>query len=215
MAECCNRDAYRDIFGDRFARRIASQYQQKGLDSTRRRIVEFLAEGGLRDATVLEVGGGVGELQIELLRRGIAAQTTNLELSEEYESHSAGLLTHYGLSSKVSRAFVDIATNPEDVPAADIVVLHRVVCCYPDYGRLLTAAADHARRLLVFSHPPRNPISRLIVGTGNFACGLRGKAFRSYVHPPEAMLATAESRGFTLKYRQRSMAWTVLGLERN
>ena len=45
---------------------------------------------------------------------------------------------------------------------ADVVVLHRVVCCYPDYERLLGAAADHSRRLLVFSHPPRNVASRAI-----------------------------------------------------
>jgi hypothetical protein len=46
------------------------------------------------------------------------------------------------------------------VAPADLVILHRVVCCYPDYERLLTAAADHARRALVFSYPPRNPLSR-------------------------------------------------------
>ena len=40
---------------------------------------------------------------------------------------------------------------------ADVVVLHRVVCCYPDYQRLLGAAASHAGRLLVFSHPPPTP----------------------------------------------------------
>jgi hypothetical protein len=43
------------------------------------------------------------------------------------------------------------------------MVLHRVVCCYPDYpdyARMLSAAANHARRALVFSYPSRNPRSR-------------------------------------------------------
>jgi len=35
---------------------------------------------------------------------------------------------------------------------------------YPDYRRLLTAAAEHARRMVVFSHPPRNAASRRVVG---------------------------------------------------
>jgi len=49
----------------------------------------------------------------------------------------------------------DLAQDPGAVEPADLVVLHRVVCCYPDYERLLAAAADHGRRALVFSYHPR------------------------------------------------------------
>jgi magnesium-protoporphyrin O-methyltransferase len=49
-----------------------------------------------------------------------------------------------GLSDRVTRRLVDIAATPEAVEPADIVILHRVVCCYPDYERLLSAAAGHA-----------------------------------------------------------------------
>jgi hypothetical protein len=55
--------------------------------------------------------------------------------------------------------------DPEAVEPADMVVLHRVVCGYPDYERLLGAAADHARRALVFSYPPRNAPSRAFYGS--------------------------------------------------
>ena len=41
--------------------------------------------------TVLEVGGGVGAIQLELLRAG-AAGTTNVELSAAYEPYAAELL---------------------------------------------------------------------------------------------------------------------------
>ena len=40
---------------------------------------------------------------------------------------------------------LDIARSPEAVAPADVVVLHRVVCCYPDHVALLTAAGEHAR----------------------------------------------------------------------
>ena len=60
----------------------------------------------------------------------------------------------------MSRRHLDLARHPEEVQAHDIVILHRVVCCYPDFDLLLQAAADHATRLLVFSHPPRNLVSR-------------------------------------------------------
>ena len=77
MNECCNRDAYDETFGDRFARRVARRCRRRGLDRTRRRLVDFLSAHGLEGRTVLEIGGGVGEVHLELLRRG-ARVATNL-----------------------------------------------------------------------------------------------------------------------------------------
>src|SRR5688572_16023398 len=120
-------------------------------------MVDFLAERGVEGATVLEVGGGVGEIQIELLKRGAASAVT-LELSPAYDDEATQLLREAGLEGRVERRLHDIAEDPEAVEPADVVVLHRVVCCYPDYERLLGVAAQHARRLLVFSYPPRNAV---------------------------------------------------------
>src|SRR5207344_3553266 len=125
----------------------------------------------------LEIGGGVGEFQIELLSRG-AREATNLEISRGYESQAAALLDRAGMTDRVTRRLVDIATSPEDVEPADVVVLHRVVCCYPDYERLLSAAASHAKRLLVYSHPPENVLTRMIIGGENLLHRLRGGDLR-------------------------------------
>jgi hypothetical protein len=84
MAECCDRAAYDQTFGDRFARRIARRCRKRGLDATRSGLIEFLSAHGIEDATVLEIGGGIGELHVELLRRGARA-ATNLEISTGYE----------------------------------------------------------------------------------------------------------------------------------
>ena len=48
-------------------------------------MVGFLAERGVEGATVLEIGGGIGDIQLELLRRG-ASRTTNLELVDAYDA---------------------------------------------------------------------------------------------------------------------------------
>ena len=100
------------------------------------------------------------------------------------------------------------------VAPADLVVLHRVVCCYPDYVRLLAAAADHARRALVFSRPPRNPLSRAFYRLFNLVMRLTRSSFRGFAHPPDAMVAVLEEHGFRRTYRHRSRIWQVAGLER-
>jgi len=176
-------------------------------------MVEFLQQRGIEGATVLEVGGGVGEIQVELLRRG-AARATNLELSPAYEAEAGELLRAAGLQGRAERRLHDIAVDPDGVPPADVVVLHRVVCCYPDYRRLLAAAGDHARLLLVFSYPPGHAGSRVLFAIQNLVFRLRRKQFRAFAHPPARMLAVLDERGLRRTFAHRGLVWRVAGLER-
>ena len=214
MTGCCDPDGYGAVFGSGFARHRERRYRRRGLGATEREIVAFLTGQGIRGATVLEIGGGVGEIQLELLRAG-AASTTNLELVAAYDAPAHRLSDEAGLSSRMDRRIIDIVQRPSEVPPADVVVLHRVVCCYPDHERLLAAAADHARRLVVFSHPPRNLLSRALVSTENAALRLRGRTFRSWTHPPQAMLEVVQGRGFVPVHQHRGLAWHVQGLARD
>ena len=201
------------MFDPRFAKRMAARYRKRGLDKTSRRMVELLSQAGVQDATVLEIGGGVGEIQLELLRGG-AASATNLEMSPAYDAEAARLIAEAGLGDRVQRRLVDIAADPTAVEPADIVVLHRVVCCYPDYATLLGVAADHTRRQLVFSHPPRNPLSRAVVATQNLLLRLSGREFRTFAHPPAAMLAVLAEHGLRPIAAYRGPVWQVAAATR-
>jgi 16S rRNA G966 N2-methylase RsmD len=192
---------------------MAKRYRAKGLDKVAQRMVDFLERQGIEGATVLEVGGGVGDIQLELLKRG-AARSINLELSAGYDEEATRLLRETGLEGRVDRRLHDIAVDPEGVEAADVVVLHRVVCCYPDYEHLLGAAADHARRLLVFSYPPRNRVSRLVVAAQNLLFRLLRREFRTFAHPPAAMLGVLAERGLAATFTPQALVWQVAGLER-
>jgi protein-L-isoaspartate O-methyltransferase len=213
MGGCCDGEGYDAVFSDRFARRVAKRYRKRGLNPTSTRMVDYLSDQGIEGASVLEIGGGVGEIQLELLRRG-ASTVTNLEISTSYEAEAERLLEHSGLADHVTRRFVDIAQSPDEVEPADIVVLHRVVCCYEDYEALLSAAGSHAGRLLVFSHPPANVVSRGVVWAENFTRRLRGQSFRAFVHPPEAMVAVLVGQGLRPRFAHRGWSWHVVGLER-
>jgi magnesium-protoporphyrin O-methyltransferase len=214
MSDCCGGTGYQTVFSDRFAKRVARTYRKRGLDPTERRLLSFLTDRDIHGASVLEIGGGVGEIQIELLSRG-ARKATNLEISHNYEAEAAALLQGSGLADRVQRRFVDIASSADKVESADVVVLHRVVCCYPDYERLITAAASHANRFLVFSYPPRNLFSRMIMSCENLLHRLRGSDFRAFVHPPAAMIKTAQAQGLSLSYQHRGLSWHIAGLERS
>lgn len=207
-------DRYRSVFTAQFSRSITRRYERKGLRSAEQRIVDFLASRGLEGATVLEVGGGAGEIQLELLARG-AARSTNLELSDGYEADAERLIARAGMAGRVERRLgVDLAATPDAVQPADVVVLHRVVCCYPDYAALLGAAASHARKAIAFSYPPSGPLARLGLRVGNAMLRLSGRSFRGFAHDPGAMIDVVRAHGLEPVYQHRSGVWSVTGAVR-
>jgi predicted RNA methylase len=210
---CCDPRGCDQFFGPRFARRAAKRYRKRGVDKTARQMIAFLEQRGIDGATVLEVGGGVGEIHLELLKRG-ARHAVNLELSPAYDQEAHKLLREAGLEDRADRRLLDIAAGEDRIAPADIVVLHRVVCCYPDYERLLAAVAEHAQRLVVFSYPRRNAISRLVVSAQNLVFGLLGREFRTFAHPPAAMIDVLTRRGLRPSFDDHGLVWQVAGLER-
>ncbi len=214
MPDCCDPRGCDRFFSQRFARRVARGYRKHGLDPIAERMTAFLQRHGIEGASVLEIGGGVGEVHIELLKRG-AAHATNLELSAAYDEQASELLRDYGLAGRVERRLHDIAVDPAGVPAADVVVLHRVVCCYPDYERLLTAAAGHARRLLVFSYPRYGAASRVLFAIQNGVHRLLGREFRVFTRPPGVMLAVLAEHGLRPSYAHHGLIWQISGLQRS
>jgi hypothetical protein len=189
------------------------RYERKGLDDTAERMVGFLRERGIDGASLLEIGGGIGAIQVELLRMG-AARATNLELSPEYETAAHELLRERGLGDRVDRRLGDVVSDPELAGPADAVIMHRVVCCYPDYERLLAAAGRSARRLLVFSHPPRNAVSRLFIAAENVVWKILGREYRAFAHPPSEMLEVLERGGLRRSFTHHTLVWQIAGLER-
>jgi magnesium-protoporphyrin O-methyltransferase len=204
MAGCCATSGYDRLFDERQARKDARRYRRKGLDPAARWIVEVARGKGVQGAHVLEPGGGVGAIEVELLKSG-AGRSTIVELSEKYEQEAIRLARDAGVESRIERRLGDFASD--EVQPADVVVMHRVVCCYPDYERLLGAAADRARRLLVFTYPPRNLGFRLFVWMANAWMRLCRSPFRVFAHPVAALKDAVERRGFDLAAQRRRGLW--------
>lgn len=213
--DCCpDRESYEKVFSRRFSRSSARRYLRRGLAGPARRIADFLQAGGLTGVSVLEVGGGVGDLEVDLLRRG-AASALNLEISESYDEDARALEERFGVTGRIVRRTVDLAREPQAVEPADVVVLNRVVCCYPDYEGLLSAAAGRARGRLAFSHPTANPLQRTAVWFENLRNRVLGREFRAYVHDPAAMVAVVEAAGLRRVMSHRGLTWSVVGFERS
>ena len=213
MAGCCSRQGYDEFFTEKLARRDAQSYRRRGLDANARRIVGFAARHGVQGATVLDVGGGNGTLGLELLKAG-AERVITTELSSSYDETAADLAREAGVEDRVERRVLDFADAAAELPDADVVVMHRVVCCYPEGVALVEAAATRARRLLAFSFPRRTWWIRSGAGVVNLWLSARRMEYRSYVHPPEQLIGAAERQELRQTYDHQGLLWRISGFER-
>jgi 2-polyprenyl-3-methyl-5-hydroxy-6-metoxy-1,4-benzoquinol methylase len=213
VSDCCSPAGYRWLFSEKLAHREAKRYERRGLDRTSRRIVELLTRRDIEGRTLLEVGGGVGALQIELLKRGIA-RAMNIEITPTYEAAAGALLRSAGLEDRVDRKVMDFAEAGNDVEAADIVIMNRVLCCYPDMPKLTAMASAHCREVMALSFPKDRRWTRTALTAANLLMRVTRRHFQVFVHRPERILAVAEQHGLLPGLNQPGRFWQVAELRK-
>jgi magnesium-protoporphyrin O-methyltransferase len=213
VSDCCTPKGYSQIFSERGARSQARSYRRNGLDATSRRIVDMLKHEGVDGLTLLEVGGGIGAIQIELLKAGLA-RAVSVELTPTYEATATELLREAGLEDRVERRVMDFVNAGSDIDAADIVVMNRVICCYPDMPRLAGAAADHAKSTLVMSFPKERWWSRGLLWMANAGMAIARREFRIFLHPTAQIMATGERHGLKLATDRVGVLWEIAAFKR-
>jgi magnesium-protoporphyrin O-methyltransferase len=201
------------MFSPRMAGRSLKRYRERGLDELEREMVAAGRADGLEGARVLEIGGGIGALQAELLEAG--ADTGEIvELVPAWEPYARELAREKGLEQRIEFRVADVIEEPGGVAPADVVLLNRVVCCSPDGVRLAGVAATLARRTLVLSFPRDRVLVRLGLALVNGGMRVLGRSYRAFVHPRKALIAAAEGEGLTLAEADRGFLWEFVALRR-
>jgi magnesium-protoporphyrin O-methyltransferase len=213
VPDCCAPGDFDLIFNARQAESDARAYKKNGLDDEARRIADAVQSRVSGGATILEVGGGIGAIPLELLRGG-ASHATNVELSPGYEPAASTLIADAGLTGRVDRRIADFVADAAGIPGADAVILQRVVCCYPDADALVSAAARHADRVLVLTFPIDRWWAFAVRACINVWPRIRRSKFRFFVHRTADVVAAAERQGLRLVDRRAGLIWQMLVLAR-
>ena len=213
MPPCCCGDEYNAIFTSKQATRTAARFRRKGLGGSALDIVRGVAAVAPAGSSLLEVGGGVGQIQVTLLEMGVAATAINVELASNWEDVAATLLAERHLEDRVQRRAGDFVEQAQLLPKVDVVVLHRVVCCYPDWRALLESAVARAERVIALTCPVDAWWTRTGIWVENLMCRIGGRSFRAYVHQPLSMLGLLEAAGFAITQDVHGRMWrTVVAL---
>ena len=176
-------------------------------------LLEAVKQKGVEGNSLLDVGGGIGVLQHELLRAGVG-RADSVEASTAYidackqeaarQGHEDSITYHNG-------DFVDIAPNLE---RADIVTLERVICCYPDVETLVELSSRLADRVYGFVYPRTNWASKIAARLFNLIMWLRRSSFRVFIHPDSVIDWVTRSNGLRPISLRKTLVWQVVIYER-
>jgi tRNA1(Val) A37 N6-methylase TrmN6 len=215
MPSCCQGDEYGSVFSERAAWGTVARFRRRGLRGSGRELVAAVSAHLTPGSSVLEVGGGAGQLGVALLDSGAAATVVNVDLSAGWEAPARALLEERGLSGRVERILGDFVDEHPSLADADAVVLHKVICCYPDWQSMLTASEEKARHLMAFTVPVDRWWTRSAAWIDNLWTRVRGIGFRAFVHPPDAMIEAMAVAGFGVAYDHSRAVWRTLVMVRD
>lgn len=211
-ASCCKPD-YDAAFDARTARRQLTAYRRSGARGPTLRLVTAVKEAGAGGASVLDIGGGIGVIGLELLNAG-AGSLTGVDAARAYASVAGREIERRGWADRAVMHHGDFVALADGIPAADIVTLDRVVCCYGDWRALVDASALRARQLYGLVYPNERWWLRVGIGVGNLMLRLGGQSFRGYVHPERQIDERIRAAGFRPRMHHRGWIWQTALYER-
>jgi len=195
-------------FSEAEARSELKKYRRKGPARQSTLILEAIRSLGLKNSDLLDIGGGIGVIHHELLD-DVARAATHVDASSAYLTQAKAEAARRGHSQRVQFVHADFTDVAPELPKADIVTLDRVVCCYPDFRRLLGAAAEHSQRALAFTYPRETWYLRIGFKLGNLLQRVRKDPFRIFLHPVSEMDSLLKREGFERLARRRLFVWEM------
>jgi 2-polyprenyl-3-methyl-5-hydroxy-6-metoxy-1,4-benzoquinol methylase len=176
--------------------------------SRSRALADAVEATGIHGMTVLEIGSGVGELTREFVRRGAKA-ATGIDLSPESVATAVAASRSERLTDKVMFRVGNGATDRLD--PHDVVVLDRVICCYPRARELVSHTVNAARHIYAFTMPRNEGALRLYWTCAfwieNAYHASRRRQFRAYLHEINLIDRWLRDRGFVPGRRFSKSGW--------
>lgn len=207
---CCL--AANQFFDDSMARRDLRRYRKRGPLPSARRLLQAL--GTVEGKSILDIGGGVGAIAHGLLSIG-ARTVTAVDASQAYLRALMLEARRQGHAERITTHFGDFTALVNNLKAADVATLDRVLCCYPDLEALLSSVAQQTKWRIGMVFPRNSWWSRFGIRLFNVIQIARRHAFRVYYHSPAYVEKLMQSVDFQLMASDRTLIWQIAVYERS
>ena len=212
MNDCCAPNPINDLnhhFDQERADEDALEYRDNGLSTRGEKMLAYLDLKAIGLKNALDIGCGSGALHHELLLRNIVKEVLALDASEAFLSAAASNAQEMGLEDRLDYQLGDFAVTPEKTMPADLVLMDRVICCYPELDGLLKPAIEKCDQYMVISYPRYSLWVRLYYRWRALVKALQRSAFRLYYHEPAKIRQIALEGGLELVDEAQEDFWQI------
>ncbi len=213
MSSCCRGAPCEELFDDRVAAWYLRSYQRHGVGALERKMLGTLRPADVQGKRVLEIGGGVGAIQAELLKRGASAGEV-VELVDAYRPFAEKLAAGAGVASRSTFRVADVLADNRAVEPAGVVVLNRVVCCSAEGLELVGVAAGLTNGTLLLSFPKSTALARFAQRAQHWWANFTRHQYRFYVRPGADIRAAAENVGLEFVAGGSGLVWEYQAFRR-
>jgi magnesium-protoporphyrin O-methyltransferase len=213
---CCKSNqclGIEEVFDTGMAESDLKRYTKKGPSKATRRLLEALRKYELRGESLMDIGGGIGIIQHELVQDEIKS-VVNVDASPAYSEFAKREAVRRGYDDRAQYLVGDFVDLASDLEPADIVTLDRVICCYDDMEALVSASVKKSKRLLGVIYPIDRFIFRFVFAAVNFIQNLFNRNYNMFAHRNEEVEALIAAGGFNRKYYHRGFLWQVAVYEK-
>lgn len=206
---CCHCQAIEDRFDRKKVAKQLKKYRDQGLAKETRMLIDAIKSEGIEGYTLLDIGGGIGGIQLELLRAGVI-RATNVEVSKAYVEASLEEAARQGLADSVALVHGDFVERAPELPPADIVTLDRVICCYHDMDSLVGLSSARADKLYGVVYPRDTWWTKLDTSLRNLRSRMNSDPFRLFVHATKEVDAIVRANGLRPHFHRNTFFWQVV-----
>ena len=206
MSACCPHARSASRFFSFFAKRYRKRFGKRGFEPSQEQLLKGLESVGYGDDEVLEIGCGVGSLHQTLLERG-ARSAVGVDLAPRMLAEAQDWATQRGLAGRTEYVEGDFIELQDDIASADITLMDKVVCCYPDADTLVHASLGKTRKVYALTYPRDRWFVRLGMNTVALFFWLIRSSFRPYVHDPLQIESWISDKDFRKQYQDMTAAW--------
>jgi magnesium-protoporphyrin O-methyltransferase len=214
MAHSCQCQGIELKFDQKYVSKDLEEYRRKGPKATTVALIDALKAEGLQGLSLLDIGGGLGDIQHDLLQSGVRS-ATDVEASTAYLEACKAEADRQGHGHRIRHVrgdFVDLAAT---IPAADVVTLDRVICCYHDMTALVALSSAKATKLFGLVYPRDEWWVKLGMSfLYNLRFWLQRNPFRVYVHPSVAVERLTRESGLSIRLARKMGPWQVVVFHR-
>ncbi len=206
---CCQCQGIESFFNKKVALKELKRYHAQGPNKTTRLLIGALKDAGVQGLTLLDIGGGIGAIQHELMAAGVIS-ATNVDASTAYMEVAKEEAARRGLADRVDYQYGDFVSLAHDVSPADITTLDRVICCYHDMQALVGLSSAKAQRFYALVYPRETLLFRLFRPVANLIFRLMRNPFRLFIHATREVDALVRGNGFEPRFTDRTLLWQVV-----